>query len=56
MNPCTSAQVGPTAEIWSIADVQHMKGLSTHPEEYERRVVGFFDDALLGDTGESGQQ
>ena len=36
-----------------MADVQHIKGLATHPEEYERRVVGFFDQALLG--GESAE-
>ena len=27
-------------------DVKHIRGLQTHPEEYERRVVGFFDRAL----------
>ena len=26
----------------------HIKGIKQHPEEYERRVVGFFDRALLG--------
>jgi len=29
-----------------MPDVSHIKGLQTHPEEYERRVVGFFDRAL----------
>ena len=28
---------------------QPPNGLSTHPEEYERRVVGVFDQALLGE-------
>jgi hypothetical protein len=52
MNPLSQALIGPAAEIWSIPDAKHVRGLPTHPEECERRVVGFFDDALLGDTGE----
>ena len=36
-------------------DVRHIKGLQTHPEEYERRVVGFFDDALLDDAAARGR-
>jgi hypothetical protein len=34
-------------QIWRI-DTSHTHGLSARPEEYERRVVGFFDRALLG--------
>lgn len=48
LNPTYQRLIGPSASIWSIPDAPHIKGLSTHPEEYERRVVGFFDDALLG--------
>jgi pimeloyl-ACP methyl ester carboxylesterase len=47
MNPLYQALIGPSAEIWSIPDAQHVKGLQTHPEEYERRVVDFFDAALV---------
>jgi hypothetical protein len=46
MNPVYQRLIGPSAEIWSIPDARHIKGLQTHPEEYERRVVGFFDRAL----------
>jgi hypothetical protein len=27
---------------------KHVGGIREEPAEYERRVVGFFDDALLG--------
>ena len=37
-----------SARIWAMDDVLHIKGLQTHPAEYEERVVGFFDEALLG--------
>jgi hypothetical protein len=28
---------------------KHVKGIYERPREYERRVVGFFDQALLGE-------
>ena len=34
-------------ELWEI-DGAHMGGFDAEPAEYERRVVGFFDEALLG--------
>ena len=39
---------GPTAVHWEIPRAGHTGGLVAAPEEYERRVVGFFDRALLG--------
>ena len=33
-------------QIWKI-DTSHTHGLSARPDEYERRVVGFFDRSLL---------
>ena len=50
LNPVYQRQIGSSAEIWAMDDVRHIKGLQTHPEEYERRVAGFFDDALLDDA------
>jgi fermentation-respiration switch protein FrsA (DUF1100 family) len=35
-------------QIWEVPGGQHIAGITTQPEEYERRVIGFFDDALLG--------
>lgn len=46
MSPEYARRIGPSAEVWEMDDVKHIKGLQTHPEEYERRVVGFFDRAL----------
>ena len=37
-------------EIWEITDAGHTDGLSAHPEEYERRVIAFFNAALLEAT------
>ena len=54
MNPVYQRLIGPSAEIWEIDDARHIRGLQTHPEEYERRVVGFFDRALLGDRPAKG--
>ena len=30
-----------------MPDAEHMNGAQAHPEEYERRIVAFFDRALL---------
>jgi hypothetical protein len=38
---------GPTASLWEIAGAGHTGGIAAAPEEYERKVIGFFDDALL---------
>jgi hypothetical protein len=35
-------------QIWLVPRAGHTGGIEAQPEEYERRVVGFFDDALLG--------
>ena len=37
--------------IWEVPNGQHVAGITTAPEEYERRVIGFLDDALLPDEG-----
>jgi hypothetical protein len=34
--------------LGEMPDAPHTGGLATHPVEYERRVVGFLDRALLG--------
>jgi len=40
-----AAAAGPV-ELWWPEGTPHTGGLKTHPREYERRVVAFFDDAL----------
>jgi hypothetical protein len=34
-------------ELWIIPEAGHIGGLSARPQEYEERVVGFFDQWLL---------
>jgi hypothetical protein len=38
---------GESATLWEIPESTHVGGLTARPEEYERRVVGFFNEALL---------
>jgi uncharacterized protein len=40
-----AAARGPKT-LWEIPEADHMGGIDVRPAEYERRVVGFFDDAL----------
>jgi len=36
-----------TVEHWNLPDAQHTHAIRDHAQEYERRVVGFFNEALL---------
>jgi uncharacterized protein len=36
-----------TKQIWAMPTAKHVGGIRDEPKEYERRVVGFFDDTLL---------
>ncbi len=40
---------GPTAELYEIPEAGHTAGLAARPREYERRVTGFLDRALVAD-------
>ena len=45
----TASTTRPRSEpkaLWEIPDAGHVNGIATRPAEYERRVVGFFDQAL----------
>jgi uncharacterized protein len=35
-------------QIWEVPGAQHVGGITAQPAEYERRVIAFFDQALLG--------
>jgi uncharacterized protein len=37
---------GDSATLWEIPESDHVGGQEARPQEYERRVVGFFDEAL----------
>jgi alpha/beta superfamily hydrolase len=45
-NPDYYEAAGNPKQIWKV-DTSHTHGLTDHPQEYERRVVGFFDRRLL---------
>jgi len=46
MNPRYHALAGPHSSIWELDDAPHVRALDTRPDEYEERVIGFFDAAL----------
>ena len=46
MNPTYYRLAAGPKSIWAIRDARHIQGITAHPAEYERRVIGFFDDAL----------
>jgi fermentation-respiration switch protein FrsA (DUF1100 family) len=39
---------GEPKRIWRVPGSEHTGGFDAQPAEYERRVVAFFDEALLG--------
>ena len=44
------AAAGQPKAIWRVPGAEHTGGIEARPAEYERRMVGFFDRALLGRT------
>jgi hypothetical protein len=48
LNPVYHEAAGAPKTLWEIPESNHVGGLQALPREYERRVVGFFDEALLG--------
>jgi uncharacterized protein len=47
LNPAYFEAAGEPKTRWAIPESKHVGGLAARPAEYERRVVGFFDGALL---------
>ena len=37
---------GSSVQVWEVPGVAHTGGLRKHPAEYERRTMGFLDEAL----------
>jgi hypothetical protein len=48
LSPDYFAAAGDPKELWEIPEAGHTGGLAARPQEYEERVVGFLDRALLG--------
>ena len=55
LNPTYQRLIGPSAEIWAVPDTGHVQAIKQHPEEYEQRVIGFLDGALLDDAPATGE-
>jgi uncharacterized protein len=47
LNPKFYAAAHEPKTLWEIPEAGHTGGIAARPAEYERRVVGFFDEALL---------
>jgi fermentation-respiration switch protein FrsA (DUF1100 family) len=45
------AAAGEPKQLWRVPGAGHTGGIDAQPEEYERRVVDFFDRALLAQGG-----
>jgi uncharacterized protein len=47
LNPKFYAAAHEPKTLWKITEGEHTGGIEARPAEYERRVVGFFDENLL---------
>jgi hypothetical protein len=47
LTPEYCAAAGQPKQIWMVPGAGHTGGLTAEPTEYERRVIEFFDNALL---------
>jgi fermentation-respiration switch protein FrsA (DUF1100 family) len=47
LNPKYYDAAGEPKQIWEIPEASHTGGIDARPQEYERRVIAFFDRALL---------
>jgi uncharacterized protein len=45
--PTYFAAAGQPKRIWKVPGAEHTGALDARPQEFERRVVGFYDDILL---------
>jgi hypothetical protein len=48
LNPEYYAAAAEPTQLWEIPEAGHTGGLRARPDEYERRVIAFFDHYLLG--------
>jgi hypothetical protein len=46
-NELFAEKVGERATLWVAPDVGHTRAFGRYPDEYEQRVVAFFESALL---------
>ena len=48
LTPKYYRNAGDPKELWRVPGAGHTGGIDARPREYERRVIRFFDRALLG--------
>ena len=48
LNALWAERAGGRVQLWELPEGKHTGALDEEPEEYERRVIGFFDRRLLG--------
>jgi pimeloyl-ACP methyl ester carboxylesterase len=51
-NELFAETLGARAELWVAPDATHTGALNRYPDEYEQRVIGFFDETLIGVSAE----
>jgi alpha/beta superfamily hydrolase len=47
LSPGFYRAAGEPKTLWEVPEARHTQAIRARPAEYERRVIGFFDDALL---------
>jgi alpha/beta superfamily hydrolase len=52
LTPAYYDAAGLPKMLWEVPGARHTGGLDAQPQEYERRVVGFFDATLLAPSAE----
>lgn len=50
LNPLWAERARGRVQLWELSDGEHTAALDEHPEEYERRVIGFVDRRLGGSS------
>lgn len=48
LTPAYYEAAGQPKALWKVPSAGQTGGIEARPREYEQRVVGFFDEALLG--------
>jgi uncharacterized protein len=51
LTPRYYAKAGAPKQLWRVPGASHTGGIDARPREYERRIVTFFDHALLAHDG-----
>ncbi|HML22639.1 MAG TPA: alpha/beta fold hydrolase [Aggregatilinea sp.] len=51
-NELFAETLGARAELWVAPDATHTGALNRYPDEYEQRVIGFFNETLIGVSAE----